>query len=113
MSVAKPSRFFVEKSGVQRGETLPAHERRQAVRYRAAGSVTLRQPEEAPQSFEGRLLDISASGFRVVHDNNQLRSGQECEFALPGSSGRARVVWNRITPTHVESGFLILSCDAA
>jgi hypothetical protein len=109
MNAAKPT-----LAAAQMGtEALPNHERRRSVRYRAAGSVTLRQPEESNASFEGELLDISASGFRALHTNNQLRSGAECEFSLPGSKGQAKVVWNRITPTHVESGFLILHVEAA
>ncbi len=86
-------------------------ERRTAVRHKATGSVSLQIPEESAANFEGRLLDISATGFRAVHANSHLRSGQECDFTLPGSRGKARVVWNRITPTHVETGFLILNCD--
>ncbi len=87
-------------------------ERRVAPRHKAAGQVSFRLAE-LQLAFEGRLLDISSSGFRVRHGNSQLRSGQECEFVLPGSKGLARVVWNRITPEHIETGFLILNCDTA
>jgi hypothetical protein len=87
-------------------------ERRNAVRHKANGSVTFRVSDESPAHFEGRLLDISSTGFRVRHEHAQLRSGQECDFTLPGSKGKARVVWNRITPEHIETGFLILNCDA-
>lgn len=88
-------------------------DRRNAVRHKANGSVSLRLSEESNGNFEGRLLDISSTGFRVRHAHSQLRSGQECDFTLPGSSGKARVVWNRITPEHIETGFLILNCDAS
>ncbi len=88
-------------------------DRRNAVRHKANGSVTFRMSEGSTTNFEGRLLDISSTGFRVRHAHSQLRSGQECDFTLPGSSGKARVVWNRITPEHIETGFLILNCDAS
>jgi hypothetical protein len=88
-------------------------ERRNAVRHKATGSVSLQVPEETEGHFEGQLLDISSTGFRAVHANNHLRSGQECDFTLPGTRGKARVVWNRITPTHVETGFLILNYESA
>jgi len=83
-------------------------DRRAEARHKAAGSVSLRLNEDYQVAFEARLLDISAGGFRVRHANSQLRSGQECDFALPGTKGRAKVVWNRITPEYIETGFLIL-----
>lgn len=86
-------------------------DRRGEVRRKAAGSVSLRLADDYPIAFDARLLDISASGFRVLHFNDQLRSGHVCEFRLPGTKGQAQVVWNRTTPEHIETGFLILSCE--
>ncbi|WP_031499589.1 PilZ domain-containing protein [Bryobacter aggregatus] len=88
-------------------------ERRSEARHKASGSVSLRLNEDYQTAFEARLLDISTSGFRARHANSQLRSGQECDFALPGTRGRAKVVWNRTTPEFVESGFLILKYETA
>lgn len=88
-------------------------DRRIEARHKANGSVTLRMTEDYQLDFEARLLDISASGFRAEHTNSLLCSGQECEFMLPGTRGRARVVWNKITPEYNESGFLILSYETA
>ena len=83
-------------------------DRRAEARHKAAGSVSLRLDEEHQLAFEARLMDVSASGFRARHANAQLRSGQECDFTLPGTQGRARAVWNRTTPEFIETGFLIL-----
>lgn len=96
----------------QSEEAVRWEDRRAEVRHKAAGSVALRLEDDYPVSFEGRLLDISTSGFRVRHFNAQLRSGQVCDFLLPGTQGRARVVWNRTTPEHIETGFLILAYEA-
>lgn len=94
-----------------KAQALRWEDRRKDARHKAAGSVTLRLNEDYQVAFEAKLLDISASGFRAEHTNSILRSGQECDFTLPGTRGRARVVWNKITPEHTESGFLILSYE--
>jgi hypothetical protein len=96
-----------------KAQPLRWEDRRIEARHKANGSVTLRMSEDYQLAFEARLLDISASGFRAEHTNSLLRSGQECDFTLPGTRGRARVVWNKITPEHTESGFLILSYETA
>ena len=83
-------------------------DRRTEARHKAAGSVTLRLDEEYQVPFEARLMDVSASGFRARHANSQMRSGQVCDFTLPGTRGRAKAVWNRTTPEFIETGFLIL-----
>lgn len=65
---------------------------------------------EDPQILEisAELLDLSRSGFRASHHYSSLHSGQEVRFASDLSRGRARVMWNRIMPDHVETGFLIV-----
>lgn len=88
-------------------------DRRSEIRLKANGSVTLRLNEEYQVPFEARLMDISASGFRARHANSELRSGQECDFSLPGTRGKAKVVWNRTTPEFIESGFFILLHETA
>ena len=88
-------------------------DRRSEARLKANGTVTLRLNEEYQVPFDARLMDISASGFRVRHANTELRSGQECDFTLPGTRGKAKVVWNRTTPDFIETGFFILIHDTA
>jgi hypothetical protein len=88
-------------------------DRRAEPRLKAAGIVTLRLSDEYQPTFEARLMDVSPSGFRARHANTNLRSGQECDFALPGTRGRAKVVWNRTTPDFIETGFFILLHETA
>ncbi len=62
-----------------------------------------------PRRFEihGRLVDVSSSGFRMSHGYTALESGQTVEFSHLEATGRARVVWTRISGERVESGFLV------
>lgn len=80
---------------------------RREPRRRADGEV--RVWFGAPRSREilGRLIDVSASGFRMAHAYAALEAGQVVEFSYPQSAGRARVVWNRISDARVETGFLV------
>lgn len=87
-------------------------DRRAEARLNAKGTVSLKLSEEFQTPFEACLMDISASGFRARHSNSELQSGHECEFTLPGTRGRAKVVWNRTTPDFIESGFFILIHEA-
>jgi hypothetical protein len=82
-----------------------AIERRSAIRYPASGEVWLR-PDG--RNVEGRLLDRSATGFRVAYASGELEIGAEVDFVIGHQEGRARVVWNRFTRRHWESGLLIL-----
>lgn len=67
-------------------------DRRAEARLKANGTVSLTLSEDFQVAFEARLMDISASGFRVRHANSELRSGQECEFTLPGTRDGKSVV---------------------
>ncbi len=59
-------------------------------------------------SVTGRLMDVSRSGFRATHSCPELQTGTAVRFQHPAGSGNAKVVWNRISGTNIESGFLIL-----
>jgi len=83
-------------------------ERRREKRFEANGDVMLLFDDPAPQEIKGRLFDYSQSGFRAAHDRTLMRAGQEVRFRFDKAEGRARVVWNRILPQYVESGFIIL-----
>jgi hypothetical protein len=82
---------------------------RREVRHPAEGGVriTFRNPQY--QKVEGRLVDVSDSGFRMSHTSRQLMPGQVVEFRHESSGGAARVVWNRIMENAVETGFFVLS----
>ena len=84
----------------------PEDQRREP-RRSAHGQVVVRfgQPE---QEFRGRLMDVSASGFRIAHECASLETGQTVEFSHPEAQGKARVVWNRIAGSGVESGFFLV-----
>ena len=81
-------------------------DRRAGIRHPANGEVWLRADGH---HVEGRLLDRSAAGFRVAYASGELASGQDVEFVIGNQHGRARVVWNRFTSRHWESGLLILT----
>jgi hypothetical protein len=84
-------------------------ERRRHVRRPASGPVTLWWTEWVRRKIEGRLVDISESGFRMAHGCAELSSGQEVHFEHAGGEGMARTVWTRISAESVETGLIVLS----
>jgi hypothetical protein len=86
-------------------------EKRREVRRPGKGNVLVRWANPRAHEVEGKLVDVSISGFRMEHACSTLASGQYVEFAHPEASGRARVVWTRIVSGAVESGF-VLAVDA-
>jgi len=89
---------------------LPAGrpERRREPRYRAEGEVWLWPEGLQIPEIHGRLVDISRHGFRVAHQCQNLPAGGRVRFRHAAGQGAARVIWNRIVPGGVESGFLVL-----
>lgn len=85
-------------------------EKRTEPRLAACGTIWL-EPEEKPACGRvlGELVDLSTSGFRVAHNCKSLQTGDEVSFAHHGGSGRARVVWMRISADGRESGFYVIS----
>ena len=83
----------------------PSEERRGGIRHPAAGEVWLWMDG---RQVEGRLIDRSETGFRVAYASGELTTGQELKFAIGHQQGQARVVWNRFTSQHWESGLVIL-----
>ncbi|MBI4890412.1 MAG: hypothetical protein HY821_07280 [Acidobacteria bacterium] len=74
-----------------------------------AGIVHFRDAANAAAPLiEARLLNVSLHGFRAAHTLTSLVSGQEVQFQHAQAQGRARVAWNRILSSCVESGFFIL-----
>jgi len=90
----------------QESVALVADQRREQ-RRPADGLVTVRFGEP-PREVQGRLVDVSTSGFRIAHDCKTLESGQTVEFSHPEAQGKARVVWNRIADAGVESGLVLV-----
>jgi hypothetical protein len=84
-------------------------EKRRESRRQADGEVQVRFSNPQPVTFQGRLMDISASGFRIGHRCTSLETGQVVEFSHAEASGQARVMWNRILDASVETGFLVIA----
>jgi hypothetical protein len=57
------------------------------------------------QSLLGRLIDVSRSGFRVLHQFRRFEPGQEVLVSFPWGKVRAQVIWNRVFRTQVQTGF--------
>jgi len=80
-------------------------ERRGGFRHPASAAVHL---DSGGTPVEGRLIDRSATGFRIAYSSGELSTGLEVAFVIGDQQGRARVVWNRFTQRHWESGLLVL-----
>ena len=83
-------------------------DRRKEPRFAASGAVRLYFADPLPLEVQGRLVDISQSGFRVAHGFPGFQAGQSLHFRHDQGQGTARVMWNRILPEHVETGFFIV-----
>ncbi len=81
---------------------------RKEARRAADGEVRVRFENPHRREIQGRLVDVSVSGFRMAHEYAALEAGQIVEFSHIEAAGRARVVWNRIADARVETGFLVV-----
>jgi hypothetical protein len=82
-------------------------EKRQEARRPGNGNVVVRWTNPRVQQVEGRLMDVSDSGFRMSHECSSLTAGQFVDFSHFEARGRARVVWSKIIEGMVESGFVV------
>jgi hypothetical protein len=83
-------------------------EMRREPRRASQGAVMVRFDNPQPFVIHGKLVDVSAGGFRMSHEYRGLDAGSIVEFSHTEAAGRARIVWNRIIDTRVETGFLVL-----
>ena len=83
-------------------------ERRRQSRSRAASEVLLFVEEPLACRIPARLIEASSRGFRAAHHFAALAVGQEIRFRHEDGQGRARIVWTRVLPSHVETGFVLL-----
>lgn len=88
--------------------SIPAADRRTERRYRGDGPLKLSFDDPSRHEITGKLADYSKSGFRAIHAYAALQAGQVVTFEHAAAGGKARVMWNRITGGHVETGFLVL-----
>jgi PilZ domain len=84
-------------------------EGRKEPRRPVEGEVRVRFENPQVREIQGRLVDLSSSGFRMAHEYAALEAGQVVEFAHIEARGRARVVWNRIADARVETGFVVVA----
>jgi hypothetical protein len=84
-------------------------ENRREPRQPAEGVIRIWFTNPEPFEIQGRLMDVSNSGFRMAHDCSTLQAGQVVEFSREDMAGSARVIWNRIVNTRVETGFLLVA----
>ncbi len=82
-------------------------DRRAEPRHETEEELWLAFDEPVRQQIACTLVDYSHSGFRAIHHCSDLRTGQLVQFRYSRASGLARVIWNRILPDRVESGFFV------
>jgi hypothetical protein len=87
---------------------VTGHEKRSEARRLATGEVRVKFVDPEPLEIDGKLMDVSSSGFRMSHDCTALRSGQLVDFAHVEARGRAKAMWTRILAEGVETGFLVV-----
>jgi hypothetical protein len=103
------SRLPKTKSQKETSQALAVEQRREP-RRPAHGTVRIGRATGA--AIGGRLIDISANGFRAAHPCATLASGEIVSYSHEHSEGQARVVWTRVTTgssPSVESGFMVLT----
>jgi hypothetical protein len=83
-------------------------EKRRESRRPADGVAQVEFSNPRLVKIEGRLKDVSSSGFRMAHGYTSLAAGQVVDFSHSEASGSARVMWNRILDQRVETGFLVI-----
>jgi len=71
------------------------------------GRVRLSRGDSGRETI-GEMVDVSAGGFRVCHDDPDLEPGAEIRFEHLFFVGRARVVWTNRLAGRMHSGFQVL-----
>ena len=94
----------------RRGEAVhpDPENRRSEKRREVQGEVLLSFDDPLYRQVRALVTDDSKSGFRAKHNDSNLETGQVVRFERPAASGKAKVVWNRISGGQVETGFLVL-----
>ena len=92
--------------------SVPAHEMRREQRRKTEGAVRVSFANPKPVQIDGRLVDVSAGGFRMSHSCTALSAGQFVEFKHAEAAGQAQVMWNRVASQHVETGFRVVTAGA-
>jgi hypothetical protein len=91
--------------------SVPVRELRREQRRKAEGAVRVSFANPQHIQIDGRLVDVSAGGFRMSHACTGLPAGQIVEFSHGEAAGKAQVVWNRVSAKHVETGFRVVATE--
>jgi hypothetical protein len=91
--------------------SVPVREMRREQRRKAEGAVRVSFANPKPVRIDGRLVDVSAGGFRMSHGCTALPAGQVVEFSHAEAAGHAQVVWNRVAAKTVETGFRVVKAE--
>ena len=83
-------------------------DRRREPRIQAQGAVEIIVEDPVPRRVEGELMDYSTQGFRAQHHDAGIASGTLVRFRHASAQGEAKVMWVRILPGRIESGFFIV-----
>jgi hypothetical protein len=81
-------------------------ERRSAPRQAASGNVEISFAQPGGTTVvTARLIENSATGFRIAHQSQDLEPGLEFRLSQPGEPVRpARVIWTRVLDGDRVSG---------
>lgn len=82
-------------------------ELRRSERVVCHGQVRLSDGDRGRETI-GEMVDVSAGGFRVCHDDPDLRPGTEIRFEHLFFVGRAKVVWTDRLAGRLHSGLQVL-----
>jgi hypothetical protein len=82
-------------------------ERRRFPRSPRSERVELSFGDPTLVTVEAELVEISARGFRIMHQNKELISGLEIRLRRDEVVSRGRVVW-----THLLNGRRVSGCVA-
>ena len=88
------------------GRKDSSRDHRADARFVCKGTVILRQ--QGVGALEGRLLDISANGFRVSFTHPAPTAGTEVEFNHQFFHGRAQFMWIVQRDNCYEAGCMVL-----
>jgi hypothetical protein len=114
MAYAQPKKTALEDGAAGAASVL---DQRKEERYSTTGSVRLILDQDGGEAVEGRLVDVSTSGFRAMHGSQELNPGRVIRFDYEASefgmrkSGWARVIWSRVQNEMVESGCYVVIAD--
>ena len=83
-------------------------ERRRAPRSPSSDRVEISFENPTRVTVEAELVETSATGFRIVHDDKELISGLNVCLHRDRVTSRARVVWTHLLDGRRVSGCVLL-----